>query len=51
MVAIRLQRYSDSAHLWFGSLSRCLDQAGGKMGVAGAGSDLCVAEELRHWLA
>ncbi len=50
MVAIRLQRYSGSAHWWFGGLSRCLDQVGGKMGVAEAGSDLCVAEELRPWL-
>ncbi len=51
MVVIRLQRYSDSAHLWFGGLSRCLDRVGGKVGVAGVGSDLCVAEELRPWLA
>ena len=51
MVAIRLQRYSGSAHWWFGSLSWCLDQVGREMGVAGAGSDLCVAEELRPWLA
>ncbi len=51
MVAIRLQRYSGSAHWWFGGLSCCLYLAGGKMGVAEAGSDLCVAEELRPWLA
>ncbi len=51
MVAIRLQRYSGSAHWWFGGLSCCLDQVGRKMGFAGAGSDPCVAEEPRHSLA
>ncbi len=51
MVTIRLQRYSDSAHWRFGGLSRCLDQVGSKMGVAGVGSDLCVAEEFSPWLA
>ncbi len=27
------------------------DRVGGKVGVAGAGSDLCMAKEFRHWLA
>ncbi len=47
MVTIRLQRYSDNGHWRFDGPSRCLYLVGGKMGVAGAGSDLCVAEELR----
>ncbi len=51
MVAIRLQRYSGSEHLWFGGLYCCLYLVGGKMGFAGAGSDLCVAEEFSPWLA
>ncbi len=51
MVTIMMPRYSGSAHLWFGGLSRCLYQVGSKMVVAGAGSDPCVAEVLRPWLA
>jgi hypothetical protein len=51
MVSIGLQRFSGSAHWWFGGLGCCLDRVGGKRGVAGAGSELCVAEELCHWLA
>ncbi len=46
-----MQRYSDSAHWWFGGLSCCLYLVGGKMAVAGAGSDLCAAEEFSPWLA
>jgi hypothetical protein len=51
MVAIGLQRYSGSVHWRFGGLSCCLDLVGGKMAVAGAGSDPCVAEEINPRLA